>query len=122
MYQSRTPFPSNSALLLSHDTLYAAMGNRGLFRYRLVTEPNGLELEPLNGISAQRLHVWPSVVNRELNLAGCKRAILMDASGRKVLDLKAGVNNVRGLAPGVYFVREQVQAQAPSVRKVVVTR
>jgi hypothetical protein len=44
---------------------------------------------------------------------------LMDASGRKVLDLKAGANDVNGLSPGVYFVRE---AQAQAVRKIVVTR
>jgi hypothetical protein len=49
-------------------------------------------------------------------------ASLLDISGRKVLDLRPGANSVRGLAPGVYFVREQTQAQTPSVRKVVVTR
>jgi DNA-binding beta-propeller fold protein YncE len=53
------------------------------------------------------------------------RAVLLDISGRKVMDLHAGANDVRGLAPGVYFVL-QAQAQAgsrpPVVRKVVVTR
>jgi hypothetical protein len=40
-----------------------------------------------------------------------------------VLDLQAGPNDVRALAPGVYFVREaQAQAQAQAMRKVVVTR
>jgi hypothetical protein len=121
LYQSRTAFPGYGALLLSHDTLYAALGNRGLFRYRLVTEPSGLELEPIGGFSARPLRVWSSVVNRDLNLAGCKTAILMDASGRKVLDLKAGANDVRALAPGVYFVLEQARAQTPSIRKVVLT-
>ncbi len=43
---------------------------------------------------------------------------LLDISGRMALDLKPGVNDVRGLAPGVYFVRESEAA----VRKVVVTR
>jgi hypothetical protein len=46
---------------------------------------------------------------------------LLDISGRKVLDLKPGANDVRGLAPGVYFVRG-TQAQAQAVRKVVVAR
>jgi hypothetical protein len=46
---------------------------------------------------------------------------LLDISGRKVLDLKPGENDVRGLAPGVYFVRA-AQAQTGAVRKVVVTR
>jgi len=45
---------------------------------------------------------------------------LLDVSGRKVLELHPGANDVRALAPGVYFVREaQAQAQAQAVRKVV---
>ena len=50
-------------------------------------------------------------------------ADLLDISGRKVLDLKPGANDVRALAPGVYFVRAaQAQAQAHAVWKVVITR
>ena len=49
---------------------------------------------------------------------------LLDVSGRKVLDLKPGANNVRALAPGVYFVRgpktEDGRPDA-TVRKVVLT-
>lgn len=44
---------------------------------------------------------------------------LLDAAGRKVLDLKPGANDVSRLAPGVYFIRE---AKAQAIRKVVVTR
>ena len=48
---------------------------------------------------------------------------LLDVSGRKVLNLHPGANDVRALSPGVYFVREaQAQAQAQAVGKVVVTR
>jgi hypothetical protein len=50
---------------------------------------------------------------------------LVDISGRKVLDLRPGANDVRALAPGVYFVRDaaaQAQAQAQAVRKVLVLR
>ncbi len=53
------------------------------------------------------------------------RGELLDISGRKVLDLRPGANDVRALTPGVYFVREaqaQAQAQVHAVRKVVVTR
>jgi hypothetical protein len=51
-------------------------------------------------------------------------AILLDASGRKVMDLKAGVNDVRALVPGVYFVRQAsgMKREASSVTKVVITR
>jgi len=51
---------------------------------------------------------------------------LLSVDGRKVLDLHPGANDVRALAPGVYFVREaQAQAQAQAgynpqaVRKVL---
>ncbi len=47
--------------------------------------------------------------------------VLLDVTGRKVRDLHPGVNDVRALAPGVYFVRE-AQAQAQAVRKVVIAR
>jgi hypothetical protein len=53
------------------------------------------------------------------------RAELLDAAGRKVVDLHPGENDVRALAPGVYFVREEPQAaslKTQAVRKVVVTR
>lgn len=52
-------------------------------------------------------------------------SVLLDIGGRKVADLHPGANDVRALAPGVYFVRErhaQAQAQAQAVRKVIVTR
>ncbi len=52
-------------------------------------------------------------------------SVLLDISGRKVLDLHSGANDVRALAPGVYFVRSgpsAVDRQPSTVAKVVVTR
>ncbi len=50
-------------------------------------------------------------------------AALLDISGRKVMGLRPGANDVRALAPGVYFVRTaQAQAQARAVRKVIITK
>jgi phosphoribosylformylglycinamidine (FGAM) synthase PurS component len=47
-------------------------------------------------------------------------ASLIDISGRKVLELHGGANDVRGLAPGVYFVRTaQTQTQTQTIRKIV---
>jgi hypothetical protein len=43
------------------------------------------------------------------------RAALLDASGRRFADLRPGVNDVRHLAPGVYFLRSEA-----SVTRVVV--
>jgi hypothetical protein len=48
---------------------------------------------------------------------------LLDVSGRKVLDLHPGTNDVSGLAPGVYFVRAvSREPLAVGCQKVVVTR
>jgi len=48
---------------------------------------------------------------------------LLDISGRKMLDLHLGANDVGGVAPGVYFVRDaQAQAQTQATRKVVIQR
>ncbi len=53
------------------------------------------------------------------------RATLLDISGRKVMDLHPGANDVRALAPGVYFVEEGLGTRGQGlgrIRKVVVTR
>jgi hypothetical protein len=51
---------------------------------------------------------------------------LLDVSGRRVLELQTGANDVSRLAPGVYFVRDPSavgrEPSAVSVTKVVVTR
>jgi hypothetical protein len=61
----------------------------------------------------------PDAASRKPRATSC----LLDIGGRRVLDLKPGANDVRALAPGVYFVREaRAQAQAQAIRKVVVTR
>ncbi len=63
------------------------------------------------------------------------RAVLLDISGRKVMDLHLGANDVSSVAPGVYFVvtpspsssppegeRAWVRGRAASATKVVITR
>jgi len=53
------------------------------------------------------------------------RAELLDIAGREVLDLRPGPNDVRHLAPGVYFARDDSSCrgiQDSRVRKVIVTR
>jgi hypothetical protein len=59
------------------------------------------------------------------------RGELLDISGRKVLDLHPGMNDVSRLSPGVYFVRERsavggeraaVSGERSAVRKVLVVR
>jgi len=52
------------------------------------------------------------------------RLSLLDITGRKVLDLHHGANDVRSLAPGVYFVRRPMteDGRPGAVQKVAVTR
>jgi len=69
--------------------------------------------------------ISPTVVNRNAPLCTSAPAVLYDASGRGVVVLRQGQNDVSRLAPGVYFVREeraQAWAQAQAVRKIVVAR
>jgi hypothetical protein len=49
---------------------------------------------------------------------------LFDMTGRQVMALHPGANDVRMLAPGVYFIREAVSGEwsAASVRKVIIQR
>ncbi|UCG43034.1 MAG: T9SS type A sorting domain-containing protein, partial [candidate division WOR-3 bacterium] len=47
-------------------------------------------------------------------------AELVDITGRKVMDLKPGENDVRRLSPGVYFLRSAVGGKRSAVRKVIV--
>jgi hypothetical protein len=42
------------------------------------------------------------------------RAALLDIAGRKVMSLQPGENDIRRLAPGVYFVREEGPRGEPS--------
>jgi hypothetical protein len=49
-------------------------------------------------------------------------AKLLDATGRVVMDLQLGPNDIRHVAPGVYFVRLADSGGRTAVRKVVVQR
>jgi hypothetical protein len=66
----------------------------------------------------------PTIVRGVLNLQSA--IALLDASGREVLRLKAGPNDISGLSPGVYFVRSGPSAvsRQPSapLRVVIVGR
>jgi YVTN family beta-propeller protein len=82
-----------------------------------------------------RRRVTPTLVRGTLPLAGNSRAVLLDITGRKAAELLPGANDIRHLAPGVYFVvtpspfssppegeRVGVRRRSASVAKVVVTR
>jgi len=76
--------------------------------------------------SEVRMKKLPTIVRGALVLgaagsrqnAGC-RAELLDVAGRRAVALKPGPNDVSGLAPGVYFVRE---VQSHAVRRIIVAK
>ncbi|MBN2465951.1 hypothetical protein JXD38_10065, partial [candidate division WOR-3 bacterium] len=58
-----------------------------------------------------------------LELGGSAGAVLLDITGRRVADLAPGLNDIRHLAPGVYFIHSLLDSRHSSlVSKVVVTR
>ena len=66
-----------------------------------------------------------------LSASGEERMVnsaLVDISGRRVIDLHPGANDVSALSPGVYFYRQtagfasSVEAQVQTVRKVIIAR
>jgi hypothetical protein len=76
------------------------------------------------------MNVGPTIVRGGLPLGvdsrqhSSLRTDLLDATGRRVLTLKPGANDVSRLSPGVYFMRQAcgVGREASSVTKVLVTR
>jgi hypothetical protein len=96
-------------------------GNPSVYAvYRVFTHP-GIEEEV--GQPAVRTQKLPTIVRGVLFLPEAanhkpQATSLIDVNGRKVMDLRPGANDVRALAPGVYFVRE---AQARALRRIVLT-
>jgi hypothetical protein len=85
-------------------------------------EPYGIEEGTKSQVEMTK--ALPTVVRGILFLPGslCPRVsaspCLLDAAGRKVMSLRPGPNDVRSLAPGVYFIRSEPSA----VTKVVLTK
>jgi hypothetical protein len=84
---------------------------------------------PFAGVSGSGFSVGPNpcrdLVSVEFSrpLQAGQSVSLLDISGRKVADLHPGANDVRALAPGVYFVRAvSRELSAVSCSKVVITR
>ncbi len=67
----------------------------------------------------------PTIVRGSLNLpaAGNRTGVaLLDATGRKVLDLAPGPNDISRLAPGVYFIHSSGDNRQTTMSRVIVTR
>jgi hypothetical protein len=88
--------------------------------------PVGLEEEaaPRPALGPLRAQLVPTIVRGTILLPPQAAAVLVDISGRQVLNMKGGANDVSGLAPGVYFSRgaSGVKREASSVTKIVLTK
>jgi hypothetical protein len=89
----------------------------------------GVEERPEPQATSHKLQA--TITHGVLLLGDCPRtgtvpkAVLLDAAGRVVLELQPGPNDVRGLAPGIYFLSSgpsAVSRKPSAVTKVVVTR
>ena len=83
------------------------------------TAPRSASQTPAATIISRMLFL-PEASNRKPQAAS-----LLDIAGREVLGLQTGPNDVRALAPGVYFVRSEpsaVSGKPSAVHKVVIAR
>jgi hypothetical protein len=100
--------------------------------------PEPERAEPMSGATIVRdVLVWSATTPSLRNVGqsgdrpssgGTVPVLLLDASGRKVMELAPGPNDVRGLAPGVYFATphpyplpQGAREQRQAVRKVLLT-
>ncbi len=91
----------------------------GWFRFR----PTGIEEPPQH--TAGHIKSIATIVRDVLFLPRAEDACLLDISGRKVMKLRPGINNVRHLVPGVYFIREHLASSreySGLVQKVIILR
>jgi len=122
--------PDAGYAVMQTDDGYAVVGftrsfGAGWFdAWFIKTDPNGSPAIAEPG-SRPRVEQVPATITRALlylPVEGNGRnaaSSLLDESGRKVMDLFGGENDIRALAPGVYFVRSEC---ASGSRKVLLAR
>lgn len=115
---------AGDTLHLRLDVSYTDAGNAAVMpvEFSLVLGGDPVAVEERTTPDAPRLTPHATVVRGVLNLAAdvaslTSDIVLADASGRRVLALKPGPNDVSRLAPGVYFL-----PAASGVRRFVVAR
>jgi hypothetical protein len=109
-----------SALCVSWSTVFVADGEAGLQIY-YHNPVGGIEERPAAGNTQER-RLAPTVAQGILRLPGTCPALLLDISGRAVAGLNPGLNDLRGIAPGVYFIALQQGEGHTQALKVVVQR
>ncbi len=83
-------------------------------------------LDAVSGAEREQAKPPPTALRWTLGLRGDQPAALLDITGRRIAVLRPGKNDIRQVAPGVYFVRQEGPrgpgSQGPSVRKVVIQK
>jgi YVTN family beta-propeller protein len=120
-------WPSALAWDPTHSRMYVA--NAGSSSITVIRDTLLLDVEegeaPAVGRRPEATVVRGMLMFSPANGAGRKTSgRLLDVSGREVLDLLPGSNDVRALAPGVYFVTERLATgmARPGLRKVLIVR
>jgi hypothetical protein len=99
--------------------------DRGLYAQRVA---DGAGVMETPNAEVRTANASPTVVRGVLFLPTASRrkpqaTSLLDACGRRVLEVHEGANDISRVAPGVYFVRgAQAQAEAQVVHKVIIAR
>jgi hypothetical protein len=111
-------------IIYSAPNLYACCTDGGLVI--LEQTPAGISEGRTGAEARQAGRAWPSVTRGRLSVSGDRtgRWEVLDVSGRRVLDLEPGENDVSKLAPGVYILRQCSSGPVVewSSEKIVITR
>ncbi|UCG42828.1 MAG: hypothetical protein JSU73_13370 [candidate division WOR-3 bacterium] len=101
----------------------ALKGNKTVEFWRF-GPPVGVEEKP--GLKDECGGMSQSICRVMLRLPGKQNAALLDITGRRVTELQPGANDIRHVAPGIYFVRQKGPRgqgfERSSTRKLVVQR
>jgi hypothetical protein len=123
---------NGSQMFLVYQGWTSTVGGKGYNNYRIWGKMNpSPAVEEMTEAHVRMTNSGASIVRGVLYLplaSGVERgasSVLINVSGRKVMDLRPGANDVRALAPGVYFVCERGERSeqgGAGIRKVVVTK
>jgi YVTN family beta-propeller protein len=118
----------STIMLMASASSRTYVANVSSYMSVLRDDVQGIE-ETMNDERRITKNAGPTIVGGALVLEGvgsrqntADRAELLDVSGRKILDLHTGANDVSALAPGVYFVRSTLDNRQSKMAKVVITR
>jgi YVTN family beta-propeller protein len=118
--------PAMFTMVSAHRRLYVGPAGFSILNNSTMpvirTDPPGVAEGTLPAL--QKEIPGPTMLSRNFCLVVLQPSVLLDAAGRKILDLHCGANDVHALVPGVYFVREPQASSLKhqAIRKVVVAR